>query len=78
MLMDEDGSLMLGYAVRGFACEKCHEKLIDRQTMRALQYAQTPVIAWSIGGTATTHLNEVSSGLISYSPSTAQPSFVSA
>jgi hypothetical protein len=58
MIVDEDGKMLLHYAVVGFVCDKCHEKLIERETVRAIQNAQTPVVAWNVPAPATTYLDE--------------------
>lgn len=64
MLVDEDGALLLGYAVPGYVCERCGEELIDRQMALEIQNAQTPTVAWIPPQVATTELNETISDLI--------------
>ena len=55
-IVDEDGKLLLGYSGMGFICDRCHERLIERETVRAIQGSQIPVVTWNIP--ATTHLDE--------------------
>jgi len=59
-LRNEDGSLFLDYAVQGFLCLKCGDKLIDYATAKAIQDRQTPVLTWTSPYCWTTQLDTTS------------------
>jgi hypothetical protein len=60
IVLDENAAISFGYIVHGFICNKCGERLIDRETAFELQASQTPTIAWHSGkGVSSTRLDAI-------------------